>query len=794
MEVLTILKANIRHKKSGFISVLILCFVISLCLTSIISVNSNVKKRAEAALQEVHTGNLVGVIREEQYTQSMASKIQENPDVDHVSEIKTIVQKLEINKKVQASSTFLAAYNPQQYPYRVFTENGLSFQENPPKLKQGELYVPISFKSLYKCKTGDKAYLGSGDTQEVFTIKGFIEEPFIGAEMIGIKQAFMNSEDFERIHESRCTEEKVTDDNAIVGYSFIHVFQKADSKLNIGEFKKAVNESSELVSYSLLSFTSRQSISFSLMFTQIAGGILMAFLVLLFVVVQIVAGHSISTGIEMEYTSLGVLKALGYSKNKLRLVFALEYLCAELIGIILGIAGSIPSIYFLNGVFVSLTGLLSEVKVDFALCLPLLLAILLVSAVFILVKTRKIAKISPIVAISGGKNSVYFRSRFELPVTGRGLNWRMAFRQITSNKRQYISSAVIVAILVFFLISITVLNLCMDEETLERNFGDVPCDISVIYPEDQDVHQAKELQMKVEEELNGISPVTEKYQRTSKYFTINGEEYLGIMYSDPTLLSSSVLKGRAPKYDNEIIITEIVAEELGVKIGDTVTVANKDKDATYMISGLYQSTYDVGRVFAFSLDAAGKLIPTADQQKNILRYVIEDSTKSAQAVDKLEEEFKDQIEVKDESKQNSSEEAIAAAIKVLNVIIYTISIIFSFIVILIVCGKIFLKEQVDYGIYKAVGFSSGILRMQFAIRFFVVALTGSIIGVLANVLFNDSMMNALLINIGVTSYTTEYSISGMLIPVLVICISFFIFSYYISGKIKKVTPRNLITE
>ena len=46
MSILTILKANIRHKKGTFVSIAVLLFVISMAVASIISIRkTNIKRR-----------------------------------------------------------------------------------------------------------------------------------------------------------------------------------------------------------------------------------------------------------------------------------------------------------------------------------------------------------------------------------------------------------------------------------------------------------------------------------------------------------------------------------------------------------------------------------------------------------------------------------------------------------------------------------------------------------------------------------------------------------------------------
>lgn len=97
-------------------------------------------------------------------------------------------------------------------------------------------------------------------------------------------------------------------------------------------------------------------------------------------------------------------------------------------------------------------------------------------------------------------------------------------------------------------------------------------------------------------------------------------------------------------------------------------------------------------------------------------------------------------------------------------------------------------------VYKAIGFSSLTLRLHFALRFLIVSVIGSIIGYVMCVLCSENMLNLLLRGMGVTNIIVEYTKITVFIPVAIICICFFVFSFIVSGKVKRVQVRELVTE
>ncbi len=793
MSIITLLKANIRYRKGSFISVLILSFMISLCLTTILSINHNIEERADKALEQVETGDLVPIVWDVNCPDTMLKDIEEYSKVDHIRVVKTITQMLTINGIQLNSSTFFLSYDSEKLSYQIFDQGKRSFQSKPAELESGEIYVPISFERLYGCKEGDTAYLTVGDQRKSFVIKGFFEEPFLGCEAMGIKLALMNETDYSELYAQRLLTKDARDENpdGIRCYYFVNIFEAKDSSLLMSDFRKAINKETGILDYSLFTQSKEQSKSVTLMFAQIVSGIMLVFLVLLFAVVLIVIGHSISTGIRLDYTNLGVLKAIGFDKGRLRRVFVLEYILAELAGTLFGVAGSIPATYYLNIVFVKMTGLLIRAVPAFGSCLPILAAIMVVSALFIYIKTSAIAKISPVRAILGGRDSVHFRSRMEVAVEGRGLYIRLAFRQLTSNLRQYAGSAVIVAILVYFLVTITLLGTSFNRQTIEESFGAVSSDVGVYYNPQGNKTQEEigKLRGQVEADISSISEITQAFKISGGYFTVDGDEYHVSIYEDPSIIKS-ILKGRAPIYDNEIALTEIVAEELGKHIGDTVTVGEVDSEAEYMITGYIQSTTDMGRETVMSYEGAKRLMP--DYYMNYVDYQLKDSKKSAEVVESLSKKYGKQIEAEDVNANSDFGEVIISSMVILNYIIYAISVLFTLIVILIVCGRIYLKERMDFGIYKALGFTDTLLRLQFALRFAMVALAGGVFGILLNLCFNNRMMSVMLKNVGITSFVSTYNIISILLPVVVLTVCFFAFAYLASGKIKRVDIKSLI--
>lgn len=275
--------------------------------------------------------------------------------------------------------------------------------------------------------------------------------------------------------------------------------------------------------------------------------------------------------------------------------------------------------------------------------------------------------------------------------------------------------------------------------------------------------------------------------------TIDETEMCCTVYSKPDILKN-VLKGRSPIYDNEIMITENVSEEIGKKVGDTVTVSYGGGSAEYMVTGLYQSVQDLGRCFTMSFEAASQL---DDITPGIVYITLSDDSLSDNAVKMLNENFGDILEAELTEQDGYSDSMTGLIDTLMDVIIgviYSVSAVFALVAVHMVCSKAFLRERRDSGIYKAMGFTSGRLRICFALRFLIISVIGGALGAVLSAFFSDRLLSLLLKNIGITCFDSKINAITASVPVLMICQCFFVFAYFSSGRIKRVEIRELVSE
>lgn len=797
-EILTVIKGNFRKNKGSFISVAILMFVVSVALTTAFSVIINTNKRDKEQMDAGGLGNIMAAIDYEYQGQTMdeyyaycdelANKMLAIDGVERIDQIPTVIMNIvDVNGDDGNGSVFVYDYKSKYLTYNIYDENDNLLTDF--KLKEGEIIVPVSFKSLYNTEIGDQVTLnlddweGKEENHRTYKIAAYMEDPYMGSSVMGIKTLLLCDEDIA----SLCEKDFAKEGNAII----LSVHKSKDSVLTDAELEANLNRETSYASYTWITLTKAQAYNYMTMITNIFAGILVAFIVMLVVATIIVLGHNISSSIEHDFVNLGILKAVGMSNNKLRFSIMLGYLFAGLVGSNIGVPVAIPCIAAINKLIRPVIGLYSESTPALFETIISLVAIFVIITIFIAIKLIKISRITPVSAINGGRKDVHFSSLFKLPISKKALGTSLAYRQLVSGKKQYIGAVVITAILTLFMVMIS--DMCIyfsDEDKINDMFAPVEYDMYTYVTEDS------EWEEKLAEAEAIIAKYTDykKFFYSSRYVLLNDTQIWCGINSEPDYVKS-VYEGRTCTYDNEIVITEYMTENYGLEIGDKVTISLDGKLADYIVSGYYQCTNDVGKNITMSLDGYFRLVGEPEEGTRLgYVYDLEDDDLADEIYEEITEKYSEKEVYFGYDTDFSGDDSIIFALYGVTILIYILSGIFVAITVVLVCSKIFAKEKQDYGIYKAMGFTSAKLRRQFAVRFVICAFIGSTIGIICTLLFSNALLSGILKMFGMYNFSSSLNVVAAIVPVVFMSVVYYLFSYIVSRKMKKVTPRVLITE
>lgn len=674
---------------------------------------------------------------------------------------------------------------------KLFDSELKSFADNIPELKSGEVYLPLGLKDKIGCNVGDKVFIDMITCEEEFTVVGFVQEPSFGAQTIGWKQTFISNADYERFYKERLALNETGENYTAVAMS---VYKAEDCKLSINKFQRELNLETKIIDNAFGALNKEQTARFGTLMPEVLTKLFTVFAAFLFVIVLILVSHSISTEIETDYVTFGILKSQGFSADKLSKLFFAQYLGAELIGIILGTVLSLPIESVITDACMLITGVMPNRGLAVGKSLLLIGGIIAFSILLIFIKIIPLGKISPVKAIGGGKEDIYFDSRIKLPIGKKFLHLSLAVRQFTSAKRKYIGLILISVILIFFMVTVNLIMNLMTSKNALLAMGTEFADINVHFTRSSAERYMNEIKELVEKHAE----VKEYFYSDNTYLSVNGESLMAHIVREPEKITP-ILKGRAPIYDNEIVITEMIADTLEINIGDKVIISGgkngENNEMTYIVAGINQTANDSGMCFTLSEKAMNRLYEFQIVSMSI-SLSDKDSERAEEIVEILEKEYEGDKNVGFEVYNIDSYigAGVMEIVDIMRAIIYVLSAVFAMIAVRMVCTRAFLQERTDIGIFKALGFTSGALRLGFGLRFLITAVFGSILGVFAGMLFSTRILGFGLSLIGLGVLPAEIDFVSAAVPAAVIAVCFFVFAYLGSGKVKKVEVRELVVE
>lgn len=794
MKYVTLLKANIKSQKSSFIGILTLVFIITISVLAVLSIWVNANVYENEQIDRLGYGDITYWINEIPDREKLLEKIKNIEEIETVTAEDVIffnAYEVYEDHGEKAIESVLGSLHVQTWTkesaYHIYNENLTGIDKEYSGLSDGEAYVSPAFASLYEAQIGDVIALSivEGREELKYTIKGYFEDPVAGSALMGMKRALITENDMKKLEEM--IHEAGEDTNAGIG-SAIHISKKADATLTLLELQKILGEKTELLQISGFSYLKATITGFMLILQNIFAGFLIVFVLVLMVVALIIVGHSISSSIEQDYVDMGILKALGYTRTDLRIVQMLQYLTAVLAGMLPGIPLSMAVVKGIARLTVTVVGILIPADIPIGAGLLSLGSIIVIIMGFVLAKTAKIGRITPIRAIRGGAEDVYFKSRLTAPVRKRALSFWLAYRQLVSGKKQYFSACLVTALLVFFL-SLTVRLdawLGPDGKGLMDSFSAAYFDLGIRY-EDEDIRE------EIEEMLGAHAGIKDSYQYKMNRGSLNQTEYLMNVVSASEYFN--ILEGRTCIYPNEMVMTQFVANELGLGIGDNVTLAcgSDGKEQEFIISGIYQCANDIGANFGVTKEGYESFFDEdIDEGTYYTFYIFEDSSCREELIETLKDKYAERITLDDNSW--SGTDAILLVTSVLMIFMLLVTIVFILVTVSLTGSKILHKEQRDLGIYKSLGFVSEKLRLAFALRFGMVAVIGSVIGIALSAYLTDPLANIILKICGVSHFTSNLDPASMLLPGVIVTVLFLAFAYLAAGKVKRVEPGVLIVE
>lgn len=659
-----------------------------------------------------------------------------------------------------------------------------TLEESSTKHDNG-IYLPYYLSVAKEYKLGDTVKLSLGSRDYKCTVDGFYEEiNFANPSNFSTYMILVSDKTWNEISE-----------NATVMNEFLFWRGISDGKVSTDdietEFTKKFNEKYDLgleLGFVLSYDTMKVGAT---MFPNIIMGILLGLAGVLLIIAIVVIRFQIITYIQQNYKNIGVMEATGYTTSDLILVFVGMFALITVGGVALGEAVSIlggEAINFLLGVT---TGLQWKVIPNASLYIIAPVVMIIFVAIVSVFASLKIRKITVLNALRDGINTHNFkRNYFALEKTPLPLNLTIGIKGIMASLKQNISIAFIVCLLSFSVAFsfVAVDNFDGDSDSMWSFIGLEKGDVQFYFKDEslkKEINDHEDIQQILEQiTINTTISFKDKEQTLQTKVSPDFSKHN----------KNLIVEGRYPEVDNEISLTTLIAEKLDVGINDVVSVLCEDKQQEYIVVGLTQQTSNLGRSSAMTLEGARRVSPSI--QINTGNYILEEGVNVNDFIQKIYKQYgNDKVVLSNLQKimkdimttYSMTMNALCVGMLIVTVIVVTL------ILYLLVSVKI-LKERRNYGVSKAMGYTTSQLIIQILSGFMPQIILGCAIGAILAMVGTNPLIAMSMSSVGFKKCTFTIPVGPIILVSIAVIILAFIITAVTSIRIRKITPVQLIEE
>lgn len=775
-----------KHIRSlAGIAVLLFLAVLSLCTVLMIYINGN--RYIENELVRTGFGNLTAWVSElsDSDLNSLADSIGKQEGVAGVQVQKLLFSDYEGNGLESDSEGQLILWDSIEGRYRFFQDDLSGYSDAPDEIMPGQVYVSPSMVSIMKLKIGDTVLfsVARGGQNVSLQVAGYYEDPFMGSSMIGMKGFLISESDYDEILGTVMVEgiDALTRKGAM-----IHIRIDEDSGITVSDAERILYENTRILEYAGFIHSADTISSFMSILQNAFCGLLAAFAIVLLGVTVIVLGHSISGVIEQDWKNLGILKTIGFTGKSLVWIQMLQYGAGVTVGMFFGIMASVPTAGVISRMIVTTSGFLVPISFPVHLFAGIFIFLIFMIGCFTVVRLGHIHSIKPMEAIRGERQTDLQQRETGAhhKIRAEGLVFHLAVRQFMSGKWRYASTCMAAALLVLFASLAGRMNdwLGPDGKGMMDAFNPSDLDIGVQVMGDLNAEE-------MEQAVRMYSQITESYALAMPSVSVNGTNYTANVITEPERFHIS--RGKTCQNPDEIVLTEMLASDLGVDVGESVALRGDFGKREFIVSGIYHCANDMGANLGMNREGY-LMIGQDDPRIWCYHYFLEDVSRKQEITEYLENRYGGDVHVHENTWPGLS--GIITAMHMLLAFMYAMSAVFICIVTVMAGAKILEAERKDLGIYKSIGCSVQMMRTAFSLRFFMTAAVGSVLGTAAAALSADFLISAVMRVMGISNFSSSPSLGNLLFPGAAVTVMFFAAAYLESGKIKKEDMTVLLME
>lgn len=540
-------------------------------------------------------------------------------------------------------SCFVTAYDSENNKIFSVVEN------EDITLGSDEIAIPIYFSRATRLGIDDKLTITVNDVAFEYTVKYIFKDALFGSEYISTKRLIVSENSLNDML-AVCTPENRS--------SFIGV--------NLSDENQTAALISAFTEYDLpISFNLDRN--FLMQVYGASNGIIavLFLIVALFigVIAFVVQRYSVQSTLEDEYKNIGLMKATGFKNRQIISIYLYKYLFINICGLVFGaVVGIGFSTLLLNDYFefIVVSNKLKLWMVTFA-------GIALVGVMYMVISyfyLRRIYRLSPIEIKDNreAKNKTALVALSLSKISKVNSLFILAINDFIQNFRHFLKITGTLLLSFALLIAVGNLKSTINSSDFLSYFGLTVGDIYLdLLVEDYDTEKINNTVEKLNGEmlLNG-EPVEfgVDFYVDSRIVDINGiSAPITALKSAASTSEFRYIRGTAPRKENEIALTNVLAQRYDVDIGDTIMLEVEDVRNEYTITAINQALFNMGEIILLPDDYSIKsekasyriiaFVDAQDKNKTIIRlksqYEFMDGLSKGEIINSLTGNMVDQI-------------------------------------------------------------------------------------------------------------------------------------------------------
>lgn len=600
----------------------------------------------------------------------------------------------------------------------------------------GYVYVPVCYRSDYEIKTGDVMRIG---TQEL-TVAGFLRDSQMNSMMASSKRFLVNELDYERLKPLGKEE-----------YLIEFKLQKGE---DVNAFSTAYADAGlpgngPTITYPLIRLMNALSDGMMILVILLVSAVILMISILCI-------RYILLTGLEKDKREIGMMKAVGISQRDIHGLYFSKFLILSCIGALIGMLCAFGVSIPLRRQMNELYGTPDNMGL---ICLLSAAGIIAVEGLILLSVHRTLRASDKLTAVE----ALFGTGRFE------------------KRKNRYLFIAVITAAAVALILIPQNIASTLSSPHFVTYMGIGSSQIRIDVRQSDRIGTVSESilnEIKQDEQTEGaVLMETRSYRITTE----DGREYsIPVEIGDHSQYPVSYSEGSYPVGNNEIALSVLNATDLGLGIGDFVTIGMEqkagEKAVRCRICGIYSDITNGGKTAKACFETRDNSTPP---MWSVIYVTLKDPHEIKSWTDRYQDLFRNYdafIRVTDISDYLNATygQTIIRIQKAAVVTMIASALILATVVLLFIRLTIW-QERGDCSLKKALGFVSADIRSSYLKKALIYVLAGTAAGVFLGVVPGQNLAGLFLGSLGASGF--QFIIDPVrtfiLVPALIVMVAVF---------------------